>query len=60
MSEKENTIQTAVRVPESWLERLDKIAEKLSQPGASLTRTDALRVALYRGIEQIENEGKRR
>jgi len=60
VSEKENTIQTAVRVPESWLERLDKIAEKLSQPGASLTRTDALRVALYRGIEQIENEGKRR
>ena len=60
MSEKENTIQTAVRVPESWLERLDKIAEKLSQPGAALKRTDALRVALYRGIEQIESEGKKR
>ena len=60
MSEKENTIQTAVRVPESWLERLDKIAEKLSQPGAALTRAEALRVALYRGIEQIENEGKKR
>jgi predicted DNA-binding protein len=60
VSEKENTIQTAVRVPESWLDRLDKIAEKLSRPGADLTRAEALRVALYRGIEQIENEGKKR
>lgn len=59
-TEKENTTQTAVRLPDSWLERLDKIAERMSQPGITLTRTEALRAAIFRGIEQLEGEGKKR
>jgi predicted DNA-binding protein len=60
MNDREQVIQTAVRVPESWLERLDKLAEKLSQPGITLTRTEVLRLALHHGIEKLESEGKKR
>jgi predicted DNA-binding protein len=56
----EQQVQTAIRVPESWLDRLDKIAERMSRPGVRITRTEALRDALYRGIEVIEADGKKR
>lgn len=59
--EKEPQVQTAVRVPESWLVRLDRLAEKMSRPGMPVTRTEVLRLAMYRGIEGLEREsaGKR-
>jgi predicted DNA-binding protein len=53
-------IQTAIRVPESWLDRLDKIAERMSRPGMRVTRAEALRMAAHRGIEALEAEGKKR
>ena len=53
-------VQVAIRLPQAWLERLDKLAEKMSQPGIQLTRTELHRAALYRGIEQLESEGKKR
>ena len=59
-TEKESTIQTAVRVPESLLEELDRLADNLSQPGMKVTRTEVLRLALYRGVEQLKREGKKR
>ncbi len=59
-TEKEATIQMSVRVPESWNERLDKLADKMSQPGITLTRTEVLRLALHHGIEKLESEGKKR
>ena len=52
--------QTAVRLPKSWLERLDKIADRMSRPGVRVTRTAALRDALHHGIEVLEAEGKKR
>ena len=61
MSDKEeNQIQTAVRLPESWLERIDKIAESMSKPGVPATRAGALRSALHRGRVELEKENKRR
>ncbi len=54
------SVQTAIRTPKSWLDRLDKIAERLSQPGMRVTRTEALRLATYRGIVELEAEGKKR
>ena len=61
MSEKqEQTVQTAIRVPESWLTRLDKVAENMSQPGMRVTRTEVLRLAAYRGLEALEAEKKKR
>ena len=56
----ESHTQTAIRVPDSWLQRLDKLAERMSRPGVHITRTAALRDALYRGIEVMEAEGKKR
>lgn len=52
----EDQIQTAVRLPKSWFARLDKLAEQLSQPGLTLSRTDALRMAIARGMAEMESE----
>jgi hypothetical protein len=57
---KEHQVQIAIRVPESWLSRLDKIAEKMSQPGMRVTRTEVLRLAAHRGFVELEAENKRR
>jgi hypothetical protein len=57
-SEKEeNQVQTAVRIPESWFARLDKIADRMSQPGLPIKRTEALRLAIARGMAELEAEG---
>jgi predicted DNA-binding protein len=56
---REHHTQTAIRVPDSWLERIDKLADRLSRPGVLVTRTAAMRDALYRGIEVMEAEGKK-
>lgn len=58
-TEKESQTQTAIRLPDSLLEELDGLADTLSQPGMRLTRTDALRLAIYRGVEQLKKEKKR-
>jgi len=61
MSEKQDEqIQWAVRLPESFLERADKLAERMSEPAMKITRTDVLRMAMFRGIEQLEAEKKKR
>lgn len=54
--EEEEHVQTAVRVPKSWISRLDKIAEKLSSPGARVTRADALRMATHFGMNELETK----
>jgi predicted DNA-binding protein len=53
-------IQTAVRLPESYLERLDKLAERMSQAGLNrVTRAEAHRFALLEGIKKLEKVKKR-
>lgn len=56
----EHQVQTAVRVPESWLERLDKLIDPLSTPGMPATRAGVLRSALHRGLMELEKENKKR
>jgi predicted DNA-binding protein len=56
----EQQVQTALRLGESVLERADKLAERISQPGLRLTRADLLRMAVHRGLDQIEAENKKR
>lgn len=46
--------QVAVRLPHPTVERLDRYAEKMSQPGLSVSRSEALRVALHRGLDALE------
>jgi hypothetical protein len=50
----ENAFQVAFKIPTEWTERADAIAAKLSQPGVTVTRTDALRAALARGLDDLE------
>lgn len=47
---------TAFRLPESLLHRLDDLAAALeaSQPGLKVTRADAARIAMLRGLEALE------
>lgn len=56
----ETQIQTAIRLPESVLKRVDKLAEHMSQPGARTARAAALRHALLRGLSELEAERKKR
>lgn len=58
-TERESQTQTAIRLPDSLLEELDELADTLSRPGMRLTRTDALRLAIYSGVEQLKKEKKR-
>lgn len=56
---------TAVRLPESMLEKIDEMAEKLNSnlkyaPKGSLNRSDMIRLAIVKGLEAIEAELKRR
>jgi predicted DNA-binding protein len=53
-------VQTAIRLPESLLARLDKLAMRLSRPGAPATRSSMLRLATEYGVERIEMETKKR
>jgi len=52
----EQWIQTAIRLPKELLDRAEKIADTMRQPGVRFKRADAIRVAATRGMEMLENE----
>lgn len=54
--EKVPTVQVAIRLDAELIPRLDAVAAKLSRPGLSLTRTDAVRICLQTGLAAIEKE----
>ena len=61
MSDKqEQQIQTTIRFSESFISRLDKLAERMSEPGKRFTRIEVLRIVAHRGLEQVEAERKKR
>jgi predicted DNA-binding protein len=49
-------IQTAIRLPESLLDRLDRIAARMSKPERRVTRAEVLRMAAFHGVAQLEAE----
>jgi len=55
-----DAFQTAFRIPNLLLSRVDKIANQMSTPGKRINRSEAIRMALYRGVDQLESEGKKR
>ena len=57
----ENTFQVAFKIPEAWLEMADEVAAAMSPPGVKMTRTDALRAALFQGLTALRKapKGKR-
>jgi predicted DNA-binding protein len=55
-NDKRASQQIAVRLDADVVSRLDAIAAKLSRPGLTVTRTDAIRIALMTGLESMERE----
>lgn len=49
----ENTFQVSFKIPEKWVAMADEIALAMSQPGIATTRTDALRAALWHGLNEL-------
>jgi hypothetical protein len=50
------TEQIALRLPKDLIARADALRTRLGPPGLTLTRTDALRVAITRGLDELEQE----
>lgn len=53
----DNTFQVALRIPEPWLDRADRLGKRLAITGATMTRADVLRAALSVGLDALENRG---
>ena len=45
-----------IRADQETLDRIDRLAARLSRPGAELTRSDATRAAVLRGLDAMEAE----
>jgi hypothetical protein len=52
------TVQIGLRIPAEWLGEADAIAKSLSRPGLVVTRTDAFRAAIAKGLEALTAERK--
>lgn len=50
------TVQTAVRLPEDWMPRLQEIAARLSRPGIPIRTADAIRAAIAEGLVVLEGQ----
>lgn len=55
-----SSTQTAIRLDDELLERIDKIAKGMSPPGVHVTRSEVLRRAAILGVGQLESEAKKR
>ena len=56
----EKMTPVAVRLPKSFLDRLDKVAQARSLPGMRMNRTDILRLAAFQGLDEIERTSRGR
>jgi predicted DNA-binding protein len=58
-TKQERQTQTAIRLPDSLLERIDKIAERMSKStGIRTTRSDVHRLAVEQGVNKLEQGEK--
>lgn len=58
MNKQEAQIHYGFRIPKSLLGRVDKLVDKMSQPGMTVKRAEVLRMATFRGLELLEAEMK--
>ena len=54
-----DTVQIAIRVPRDWLARADDVAQRISRPGVTMSRTDAFRAAIAVGFDALADESKK-
>ena len=50
---KREPVQIGIRVPPEWIDDAERLAAALSRPGLGVTRTEAFRAALARGLEAM-------
>lgn len=60
MPKQQSTTQTAIRLPDDLLDRIDKIAARMSPQGVRVTRAEVHRRAVFLGVKQLEEETKKR
>ncbi len=53
-----DSIQVSCRVPKAWVADFDAVAKALSRPGLDVTKTDAIRACLARGLLELKAELK--
>lgn len=53
-------VQTAIRLPTSLIDGVDEYAERLRRrtPGIKITRSDAVRMLLLRGLEEATRRAR--
>ncbi len=49
----EDAVQVAIRMPQAWVDKAEVIARRRSRKGAAVSRTDILRMAVYRGLKGV-------
>jgi hypothetical protein len=52
--------QVTIVLPGAWLDEAQELAAARSEPGMSFTRSDILRMALRRGLDELAEEAKRK
>jgi hypothetical protein len=52
----DNDRQVTLLLPREAVEQADALAQRMAPPGARLTRTDALRAAVFRGLQALAEE----
>lgn len=48
-----NDTQVSVNIPGDWVDELDRLAEVLTRDGLQVTRSDALRLAIRKGLDVL-------
>ena len=51
-----DSVQITVRIPPAWQADADEVARLMSRPGFEASRTDAIRAAIARGLEELRKE----
>jgi predicted transcriptional regulator len=54
--EEPGQLNTALRLSTSVVERIDALADRISQPGLTVSRSEAMRLAILRGLDLLERE----
>ena len=60
MPKPKSTTQTAVRLEDELLDRIDKLAVRMSPQGIHVTRAEVHRRAVHLGVKQLEDGMKKR
>ena len=56
--EPSDSTQVSCRVPNAWLADFEVLAKALSRPGIDVTKADAIRACIARGMQELKLELK--